>query len=319
MKILVIRLSSLGDIILTQPVCALLNKAYPDSEITLLCKKQYAELPEMFDSPVPVLVYEKSLSFHRYLHSCNFDLVIDLHAKFASILASYLVRAKKRVRYNKLHGIRRRIVSGNHELTIDSTVSLYASALRKLGLPADWQNPVLRIPDMPQQRSAASCIARVAIIPGATHFTKRYPPEQWVEFMNLNQDWEYHLFGSDEDREMCRYITEQTQARGIDHSGKLNLTGLAQALSRCELILSGDTGPMHLAASLGKPQIAIFGATHPRLGFRPLNPKARVLCADLPCQPCHLHGSKKCPLGHFRCMKQISAEYLSRVARELLS
>ncbi len=319
MKILIIRLSSLGDIILTQPVCALLKKAYPQAELTFLTKKQYAALPEMFDLPVNVLTYEKSLGFHKYLRTCRYDLVIDLHAKFSSILASYCVQTLKRVRYSKLHKVRQRIVHGDRKLTIESTVSLYVSALKKLGLSTQWQYPALKAPDMPSFNLSNDTTCQIAIIPGATHFTKRYPTEQWKEFINANPDWEFHLFGSSADSAVCASIISKSQVKCSDHSGKMSLKELSQALAQCDLVLSGDTGPMHLAAALSKPQIAIFGATHPRLGFQPLNSKAKVLCADLPCQPCHLHGSDKCPLGHFKCMKEITPQMLGDLARSSIT
>ncbi|MBP7309832.1 MAG: glycosyltransferase family 9 protein [Candidatus Cloacimonetes bacterium] len=318
MKILIIRLSSLGDIILTQPVCTLLQKAFPDAELSYMCKEQYTMLPQLFDPPLKVIPYHKSLAFHIGLRNLHYDLVIDLHTKFSSMLVSYLLNAKRRVRYDKQRHIRSRIVAGNHSLAINSTVDLYVSALGKLGIPTSWQAPQMRLPDLPEKLLPQRDVKKIAVIPGATHATKRYPAAQYLEFINMNPQWEFLLFGSKDDHELCAGIARAAQANCTDYSGKLNLIELYQAMAQCDLIISGDTGPMHLAATLAKPQIAIFGATHPRLGFKPINPQAKILCAGLPCQPCHLHGGDKCPLGHFTCMKQITAESLSSVVYEML-
>lgn len=318
MKILIIRLSSLGDIILTQPVCALLQEAFPDAELSFMCKEQFAILPQLFETPLRVVPYQKNLAFHIGLRNYQYDLVIDLHAKFSSILVSFLLKAKRRLRYDKQRCIRSRIVAGNRTLAINSTVDLYASALKKLGISTLWKAPHMRLPDSPAKPFPQSNTKKIAIIPGATHITKRYPAAQYLEFVNMNPDWDYLLFGSNEDHELCAGITKAAQANCIDFSGKLNLEELYQAMAQCDLVISGDTGPMHMAATLAKPQIAVFGATHPRLGFKPLNPNAIILCADLPCQPCSLHGGDRCPLGHFKCMKHISAQNVSSAARDLL-
>jgi heptosyltransferase-2 len=79
-------------------------------------------------------------------------------------------------------------------------------------------------------------------------------------------------------------------------------------IKQASVVVTNDSGPMHIAAALAKPQIALFGATTPQLGFAPLNEKAIVLCQNLPCQPCSLHGQETCPKRHFACMLSIKPE-----------
>ena len=100
--------------------------------------------------------------------------------------------------------------------------------------------------------------------------------------------------------------------------GELDLQQLVTAIDKMDVIISNDSGPMHIAAALEKPQITIFGATHPKLGFAPLNKNAVILSTDLECQPCSLHGSKACPLDHFNCMKQISVVDISKILKNML-
>jgi lipopolysaccharide heptosyltransferase II len=323
MKILIIRLSSLGDIILTQPVCALLLRAYPNAEIHYICKPAFAQLPEMFETPVKVIPYEKSIAFHHRLRQTKYDVVIDLHGKLASMLLSLVLKATIKLSYNKQRSTRKAIVRGNHKQSIDSTVQLYVSSLKKLGIDTGWEYPRLReLPSRTQESNATDkqiSALPIAIFPGATHFTKRYPVKSWIEFVNLNPQYHFALFGSKTDIDTCDYIVSGANASCTSYAGKYNFNELLIELKQCRLVISGDTGPMHLAAAIKLPQIAIFGGTHPRLGFRPLNELARVLCAELPCQPCSLHGEKQCPLGHFDCMKLISPAMLSTTLRETLS
>lgn len=98
----------------------------------------------------------------------------------------------------------------------------------------------------------------------------------------------------------------------------LGLAELIRVIGACDLVLSNDSGPMHLAAALGKKQVALFGATHPRLGFSPMNDNAVVLCRDLDCQPCSLHGGHACPKGHFGCMTGIPAEKILGLIDQML-
>lgn len=320
MKILLIRLSSLGDIVLVQPICALLQAAYPDAEITLLCKPAYAELPGMFDPPIKVICYEKSLAFHHYMAKQTYNLIIDLHGKFASYLMSAITSANCKLVYSKQRGLRKRIVRGRKDISIDSTVGLYASALSPLDINNNWQAPKFLNPRPGADISGNhAAVPIVAIIPGATHYTKRYLPEYWHELINMHPEWQFRIFGSLADASTINGIMTNVGSNCQSFAGKLKLSELHQELAECDLIISGDTGPMHLAATLQKPQIAIFGGTHPRLGFRPLNPKAVILCANLPCQPCSLHGGAACPLGHFQCMRSITPQVLSATAQKVLT
>ncbi len=311
MKILVIRLSSLGDIILTQPVLGLLQDKYPEAEIYYLTKDEFKDLPTLFPNPPKLLIFRPTLGFLLSLRALRFDLVIDLHVKMASMLASAFSGAPHRVRYKKQRSIRKAIVKGNKGLRIDSTVESYVSSLNGICDTA-WQYPRLSI--IPTSGN----LQRIALFPGATHGTKCYPSDKWIEFINLNSDYHFAIFGGKKELSVCQYIASMT-VNSSNMAGKLSLKELVSELSHYGGVISGDTGPMHIAAAMNLPQIAIFGGTHPRLGFRPLNDKAVVLCAELPCQPCHLHGRHKCPLGHFNCMNNISPQLITDTLRTLSS
>ncbi|GAB1468257.1 glycosyltransferase family 9 protein [Candidatus Cloacimonadota bacterium] len=318
MKILIIRLSSLGDIVLTESICALLHESYPQAEIHYICKPAFADLPALFATEVKVIPYNKSLQFHKQLRETYYDIVIDLHGKLASCLLLLFSNATKKLGYNKQRSIRQAIVKGNHKLNIDSTVQLYTSSLKKLGIGTSWQYPKLKRPNNISSDLSHDILPNtIALFPGATHFTKRYPVDMWIKFINQNRCYNYALFGSNYDLALCNAIAAEIDQPCENYAGLLGYEDLLIALKRCVLVISGDTGPMHVAAAINIPQIALFGGTHPRLGFRPLNDKAKILCLDLSCQPCSLHGDKACPLGHFNCMRLLDAETIIHAIHEI--
>lgn len=345
MNILILRLSSMGDIILTQPICAILQKHYPGCNIDYLCKEEFKELPEMFAPPVHPIIYQKKLKFHLRFWRKKYDIVIDLHSKFATYLIMLFMNSPVKVRYCKKRRYRKRIVKGDQKAKIFSTVDLYASALQKMGINEQWHNPCLQINKSELSNSAlvsgkadintsykstnSARIVRqecqdikpikIAIFPSANHFTKRYPVSCWIQLINTHPQYCFTLLGSNTDKEICDNIHKHCPGNCINLCSSFSFPELYAELEGYNLIISGDTGPMHLAATLNKPQIAIFGGTHPRLGFKPLNNAALILCADLPCQPCSLHGREKCPQGHFNCMNSITPALIGAAIKKALS
>jgi ADP-heptose:LPS heptosyltransferase len=306
MKILILRLSSLGDIVLTQPVAAWLRHRYPEAQIDFVTKEQFSELVSLMACGLNPVSYKKSLAFHRYLRHQRYDLILDLHGKLSSLLILLAAWPQRYAIYNKSIRKRRQIVGGNRTLRIDSTVELYKSALDKLFPDVSLAVPRLVapkdvfLPPLPKSKKL------IAIFPGAAHETKRYPAKYYKELIKASPNHhQYIILGSTEEQDLAFYIAQGSSA--LNFCGKLKLGELLAMVDGCDWVISSDSGPMHIAAALQKKQIAIFGATHPRLGFAPQNPHANLLVADLDCQPCSLHGDKQCPLGHFRCMHSISA------------
>lgn len=281
-----------------------------------VCKPEYVDLVKMFGLNIIPVPYHKSLAFHWRFRANKYDLVLDLHAKLASAIIKYSASCKVAVTYNKARCFRQAIVRGDKKKRIDSTMDLYYSALAKLGFREKLSYPQLIAHN---SSLTTSPNVRIAIFPGATHFTKRYPAVSWVELINLLPQYSFTLLGGSADILAGREIAANTKGNCIDATGKHSISELVNELETYSLVISGDTGPMHIAAALSKPQIAIFGGTHPRLGFRPLNEKARILCADLHCQPCSLHGQANCPLQHFNCMNLITPSLIASEVTRILN
>jgi heptosyltransferase II len=126
------------------------------------------------------------------------------------------------------------------------------------------------------------------------------------------------LFGSEKDSSSVNQVVASMRNEAINLCGKTNIKTLSFLISKCHLFITNDSGPMHLASASQIPLVAIFGPTTRELGFFPLGAKSIVVEIDLPCRPCSLHGGEKCPLGHFKCMKEISAEMVLEPARKFL-
>ena len=324
-KILVIRLSSLGDIVLTQSVVQALRNEFPDAQVHYLTKRVYLPIVEMFNCVDEIHYWENKYSLLKNLKILKFDLAIDLHSKFNTFIIKCFISAKRTVTYTKKHLLRRRIVKKRTNKTISSTIALYFTALKKIGLESKVSAPNLFPANnevMPEIFPASDKIKYIGLFPGALHKTKQYPVDQLAEFIDsVPTEWncQFLTFGSKVEKYLGNELNSLTKTNIIDLCGKLDLQQLVFAINKMDAVITNDSGPMHIAAALQKPQIAIFGSTHPKLGFAPMNEKAIMLFADLPCQPCSLHGGKKCPIKHFNCMKSIAAEQILNSLKIILS
>ncbi|MDP8269620.1 MAG: lipopolysaccharide heptosyltransferase II [Candidatus Tenebribacter davisii] len=316
MKILFIRLSSLGDIVLTQSAVQAVHSKYPDAKIHYLTKSVFAPIVEMFNCVDEIHYWEKKYSLLKDIRKIKFDVAIDLHAKFNTFIIKSFINAKRNITYNKKHLLRRQIVNRKTDKVISSTVSLYFNALKKIGIDSKIAEPKLfttKSIKMPEKFQISKHVKNIGLFPGALHKTKQYPIEQLAEFINSVPDaWNcrFIIFGSEAELDLADKLDSLTKSIILDLCGKLTLQQLVTAIDKMDVLITNDSGPMHIAAALKKPQIAIFGATHPKLGFAPMNRKAIVLSADLSCQPCTLHGGEKCPKKHFKCMRSISSEQI---------
>lgn len=333
MKILIIRFSSLGDIILTFPIIRAVQSAtwLKDAEIHFLTKPQFASLFTYHPFIKKTISYNPETdslnNLISLLKKTHYDYVIDLHAKLNSFIVKRCIGAGKIATYKKHHFYRWLMAHtkfGKKLSPIHSTVDLYASALAKLGIPFSFDYRLeLFLPPSPEAVISKFHLPlaklRVAIVPGAAHPTKQYPLEYYNQLIQLIQEsYDAHiiLLGNSAERELTIRLAEgYPRTEVTDLAGKTDIIELACIINTADIVISGDCGPMHIAAALGKPQVAIFGSTHPKLGFAPLNRKAIIVQRDLPCRPCTLHGREKCPRRHFRCMRDISPQEIMEKIR----
>jgi heptosyltransferase-2 len=166
----------------------------------------------------------------------------------------------------------------------------------------------------------------IALAPGSVWATKRWPSYDALagDLVARLPECRTVVLGAAGDAPLAAAIGTVVQQRGgrpvIDATGKLSLLGSAALLSRCAVLVTNDSAPLHLASAMNTPTVALFGPTIPAMGFGPLAERQHVLGReDLACRPCSAHGGLACPLGHWRCMRDVSAssvaEQVERVRR----
>ena len=161
----------------------------------------------------------------------------------------------------------------------------------------------------------------VALAPGSVWATKRWPYCAQLAARLVARGARIAVVGGREDRPLARAIAAAVgpERAPIDAVGRLSLLGSAELIGRCVAIVTNDSAPQHLASAMGTPTVSIFGPTVPQFGFGPLAPRRATLGRDsLDCRPCDRHGPQRCPLGHWRCMREIGAEEVERTVGELL-
>lgn len=322
-KILIIRLSSLGDVILVSYMARLLKNQYPNAEISILTG--FPEVLEFNPNFNNIYVYEKSKQNQfiklfkkeegNKLKINDFDLVIDLQNNNRSkkILSDYSGNLFK---YNKNRLEKLRIVYTKFKpSSVTPIPQRYAETAKELNLKDDGLGLEFFL-----EKSLPKNKKLISIAVGAKHFTKRYPFDKFLEVSKelINLGYEVTFLGSKEDLE--NIDSKQIEELNINNLiGKLSIQETANKIAESVLLISNDSALMHIAAGLQVPIIAIFGSTTQDLGFAPFRVAHKVLEVDLACRPCSHIGKNKCPKKHFNCMNLISPKMIVDSAISLIN
>ena len=317
MKILVVRFSSIGDIVLTSPVIRCLKQQLPDAEIHFLTKLAFAPIVESnpYISKVHVLAHSWDLMVHE-LKLEEYDHVIDLHHNLRTL------RMKKELQapfysFNKLN-IQKWIYT-NFRINLMPKVHIvdrYMKTVEKLGVKNDGQgldyfipkNEEIKLEDIPVSHHAGY----IGVVIGAAHYTKRLPHDK-LEELCMSIEYPLILLGGKEDAENGSEIAALDPVRIYNACGKFSLHESADIVRRAKAIITHDTGLMHIAAAFQKPIISVWGNTVPSFGMTPYYGNVQQANAifqvnKLPCRPCSKIGYDACPRGHFKCMRNIDLE-----------
>jgi heptosyltransferase-2 len=160
----------------------------------------------------------------------------------------------------------------------------------------------------------------IALAPGSAWQTKQWPGYGPLAAL-LPAEYDIAIIGSDADQNAAQAIRERVSVeRVVDAVGKLTLLGSAELIRRCAVLATNDSSPQHLASAMGTPTVTVFGPTVPEFGFGPLAPGSRTVGnRGLDCRPCDRHGPRVCPLGHWRCMNEITPDEVARVIRTVIT
>lgn len=307
-RILVIRFSSMGDILLTTPVLRALREKYPKGEIHFLTKAKFREAIE--SHPVPNHFWYLENSLHeiiRSLQQVRFDIIIDLHVSIRSALVRFQLNGDHLIFPKKSWKRWLWIKAGIGKLDSRHIVERYMAALKPLGiitgagkLEFSIQSEI-RSRILQEKEQIFYNQNPVAIVLAATWNTKKWPEEHFIRFLKgLNRA--FVLLGGPSEQSMGNRILLETNG-GINRCGQCSLQESAAWIEQAPFVVTHDTGLMHLAAALGKTCFVIWGNTVPELGMYPWKTEFYNLeVRGLSCRPCTHLGHAVCPKGHFACM-----------------
>ena len=313
-KILVIRLSSLGDILLTTPVLRALKKKFPESEIDFLTRESYADAINFNQNLNDVLLYENYENIKELinvLQNKNYNFVVDLQNNFRSreVTSSLDI---KRYKYKKSNIKKFLLVNLKINLlkNYKTIPEKYVEAIPDLHL--DKNGLELFIPQNINSYIEGSNF--IGFCPGSRHYTKMWLEEYFVELGNKLSAEGYNvvLFGGESDIEVCNRISNKILG-SVNLSNKNKLLQTAVDMKMCKLILCNDSGLMHTATAVGVPVVAMFGSTVKEFGFSPYNSNSLIIENNsLSCRPCSHIGRDKCPKKHFRCMRELTPTIVNK-------
>ncbi len=326
-RILVLRFGSLGDVILTSPTLLNIRLQYPKSHITYLTKANFTPIVEQFSSvdnvvglPSPTSAQEL-FSTIRELQKNDYDVVIDLHGTMRSWLVQNFVFAQRKLTYPKRAFERFAIVQGRHRPSSwPHAIDLYNQPLNEAGIGCPARRPLMDV-DVSVLPEAVSELrikhgALVTIAPGAAHPTKQYPVERFAEVAEILYE-KYHVgviwavtSHMADDLDLSEYLPASAYLRLVDAS--LNVLGTT--ISRCRLTIGNDSGVSHLSSAVGTPVVAVFGPTHPSLGFMPAGLFDQIADVNEDCRPCSPHGKKVCYRDKQYCFDRLKPVRIAHIA-----
>jgi heptosyltransferase-2 len=323
-RVLIIRLSSLGDILLTTPVIRALKNQFPKIKIDFLLKSEYQDVVK--NNPYLNQIFLFSMDDYKTAineiknsaQSQKYDLIVDLQNNF---------RSWKICNQLKVNSVKFRKYSFRKFLLVHAKINLMRNLPLISNRYADTIN--LKLDDkgidifspLKTNDKLSGLKNIIGICPGAKHFTKRYPIDYQIQLCRqlIEKNFTVVLFGGKNDKEICDEI-KSNLPEIINLQNDDNLLQTLSDMKLCDVIICNDSGLMHTASSLNKKLIAIFGSTIKEFGFTPYNCSNSIVLENnnLGCRPCSHIGRNSCPKSHFKCMKEINPKYILKLIEEII-
>ncbi len=299
--ILVARLSALGDVVLASAVAQAIAERTAPPEF--LAADPHHRILERVPGIARVHAWAGGAA-PAAVRDRRWDVVIDLSGTGRSrrLLAGVPAARRLRIRKQTLRRVAfvRLRALGADGRGIRPALDRMFDTVAPLGVRRDGRRPRLAV-------APPVAGGPVLLAPGAGRDTKRWPAARFRELAGRlgAQGVAVRVVGSAAERELLEEVAGGTGAAvaAAAHPGEL-----PQHVAGCPVAVTNDSALLHIAEACGAAVVAVFGPTHPRLGFAPLDPASTVVEAELPCRPCDLHGPRRCPLGHHRCMADLPVE-----------
>ena len=310
MKILIIRFSSIGDIVLTTPVMRCLKKKYPESKIYFLTKPKHAGIVET--NPYVDKVLELDDDFPDTLNIIKderFDYIIDLHNNIRTFKIKQALRDIPFFSINKLN--RQKWIYTTFKINMMPDIHIvdrYMETVKSLDVYNDGMGLDFFIPEVDKIKDEDVPFSHsqgfLAIVTGAAHVTKKLPVSR-LRDLCAAIEYPIILLGSKEDYTNGIRIADIDPVKIYNACGKFSLNESADILQKAKLVISHDTGLMHIASAFRKMIFSVWGNTVPSFGMYPYKTKYEIFQVNkLRCRPCSKIGFEKCPKGHFKCMRK---------------
>ncbi|HNR53651.1 MAG TPA: glycosyltransferase family 9 protein [Flavobacteriales bacterium] len=324
MKVLVLRFSSIGDIVLTSPVLRCVKQQLQGAEVHVATKAVFADLVRF--NPHVDKVHELKDDLGELIRSLKkegFDAVVDLHHNLRTTRVKRALGVRSSS-FPKLNIEKWLMVNFKLDrLPKEHIVDRYFRAVEDLGVHNDMAGLDLFVP--PEREIDMRALPEAhrqgytALAIGAAHATKRLPPHKLIELAR-SVAGPVILIGGKEDQEVARSIASTVGGRVFDATGRYDILGSASLIRQASRVIAHDSGAMHIAAAFKRPVMSIWGNTIPEFGMGPYMPthpqRARVAQVELPCRPCSKIGYERCPEGHFRCMEDQDLNAIATFAAE---
>jgi ADP-heptose:LPS heptosyltransferase len=313
----VIRLSSIGDVILTTPVLKEFKKKYPDATLDFMVLDKFKDSIEGCPYVDNLIIFNKKeyrglgglKKFSDGIKGNSYDYVFDLHSKMRSVIISMFLgsktfRYRKRALWKTIL-VKAKLIKYSAD---DTIIKNYFGAFKKLGLEYRGEDLTFTF-DKEDLERVSEYDEFVAFAPGASKNTKKWTVEGFGNLARLLRE-KYGkktvLIGGAGDDEICRKINEISQDSCINLAGKLSLKESGALLSKADFLVTNDSGPFHISRGVKTKAFVIFGPTAPNM-FE-YDDYGVLIHGGESCSPCSLHGDKVCPKDHFNCMKLLKAE-----------
>lgn len=313
MKFLVIRFSSIGDIVLTTPAIRCLKKQVTDAEVHFLTKENFKSVTEGNPYIDKYFYFKNDLSLLiKVLKSEHYDYIVDLHDNFRTkrigwaLKAKILTYNKERVEKFLLTQLHINKMSGRH--IADRCVDVLA----ELGVVNDGMGLDYFIPERAEinmnDLPVPHMMGYIAIVIGASYYTKKLPVHKLQELCR-KLNYPIILVGGKEDFAEAEAIASVDTIKVYNACGKFSLHESADLVRKSQMVISHDTGLQYIACAFNKQVLAIWGGTSPLLDVEPYYASSEkdryqnFLVAGLSCQPCSNFGTNTCPKKHFKCME----------------
>ncbi len=340
-KILVLRFSAMGDVVLLVPVIRSFVAAYPDAEVTVVTRPKFASFFTDMERVVPFPadvdhtyngIFGMRDLFKKLLKKSSYDVVLDMHDHIRTILlrSMFKIFFTRVIVFEKGRPEKKLITRKENKVAtpLIHTVERYRLAFEKAGFPFPIQPPPYfhlkdsihrETEEWLEKNNITKKEKWIGIAPFAMHLSKIWPLENYADVMTrLTEKFpvKFFLFGGGE-KEIKFFETLQQKfpSQCVVVAGQLKLKQELALMERLDLMLCVDSSNMHLAAMMGIPIISIWGGTHTDVGFGPYGKHSDSIVelsrTELPCRPCSVYGREKCFRGDFACLTWIKPEQIA--------